>query len=299
MTEQLINLALAAAMIGIMSSLGMSLKVEDFRAVLRRPVLLFIAFLTFSFVLPSVAFLLGFLLTNSATVALGLVLVAACPGGTLSNAFTSYAKGDVALSISLTLVISLLSVMTLPIVSLVGVKIFLNESVQVNVPVMETMLRIVSLTAIPVAIGMYVNAAVPHISRVIRNPLKNTASLSLSGIFILYIFVEKSDLGDDLFNSAFLVVALNAISIMIGFGFAVLMRLPASSRIAYVMEHSIKQEGLGLYIATAVLALPAVAVPLLVNSFIGSVVGLVLVIVSRFWSFGSNNQVHGRTVPLN
>lgn len=283
MLEQFVSIVLAVTMVGIMTSLGMSLRPSDFRAVLNRPGLLAASLITFSIVLPLVGFFLGLFFTDSVATAVGLMVLSACPGGMLSNALTSYAKGDVALSISLTSVVSLVTIMTLPIVSYVAARTFLDESVIVEVPILETTFRILCLTTFPVVFGMYMNIARSTVARRVRGPLKHISSVLLVSIFAIYSIIGGDQFDGDVTNAFVLVGILNVVSIAIGTGVALALQLPVGSGVAYVLEHSVKQEGLGLYIATAVIAVPAAAIPLLVNSLIGLVLGVTIVVASRVW----------------
>ncbi|MEM6539428.1 MAG: bile acid:sodium symporter [Pseudomonadota bacterium] len=287
--EAYINTALVVSMFTIMAALGLGLTLRDFQRALNKPLTILAALTTLSVILPLIGFFLGWFFTEEPAVAVGLMLVGACPGGMLSNAYTSYAKGNVALSISLTLVVSLAAVVVLPLVSSVAASAFLTDYRSVTVPIVDTLIQVFMLSAVPVIFGMTVNRFFPAFSARIRDRAKDIAALVLISVFVFYGDAGAPDLEGHLTEVFVLVGVLNAASIVIGFMVTRLLGLNREESVAYVMEHSVKQEGLGLYIAATVLALPAATIPLLFNSFIGFAFGTALIFVCRGWA--------ARTIP--
>ncbi len=145
----------------IMFSMGLALVVDDFKKVSRFPKAFIIGLLLQIIMLPALAIGLGYFWqlfqTPDPTILAGLVILAACPGGVTSNMMTHLAKGDTALSISLTAVTSLLSLLTLPFVVNLGLDLFLERELNVALPIGKTVLGIFLITTFPVAIGMLIH----------------------------------------------------------------------------------------------------------------------------------------------
>ena len=143
-------IALAIIMLG----LGASLTVDDFLRVVKNPKDFFIGFICQLIVLPIVAYLLIITLSVPIEMALGVMLIAAAPGGVTSNVLTKFANGDVALSISLTAVMSLLSIVTVPFIVINSINIFDITYVEKEITMVAIALKMFFVVTVPVIIGM-------------------------------------------------------------------------------------------------------------------------------------------------
>ena len=143
-------IALAIIMLG----LGASLTVDDFLRVVKNPKDFFIGFICQLIVLPIVAYLLIITLSVPIEMALGVMLIAAAPGGVTSNVLTKFANGDVALSISLTAVMSLLSIVTVPFIVINSINIFDITYVEKDITMTAIALKMFFVVTVPVIIGM-------------------------------------------------------------------------------------------------------------------------------------------------
>ena len=150
----LTDIFLPVALGFIMLSLGLGLSGSDFLRVVKQPKDFFVGMVGQIILLPLIAFALVKILEISPDLALGLMIIAAAPGGVTSNILTSFAKGDVALSVSLTAIISLLSVITIPII----INTFLNllgiVNISLNVSLINMAINIFLIVTVPVVIGM-------------------------------------------------------------------------------------------------------------------------------------------------
>jgi BASS family bile acid:Na+ symporter len=138
----------------IMLGLGMSLKVQDFIRVVKFPIDFLVGFICQMLVLPIIAFALIKLLNTPIELALGVMIIAAAPGGVTSNVLTKFANGDVALSISLTAIISLISIVSVPFIIFLSIDLLNIDYVSKDISMMSISLKMFFVVTVPVIIGM-------------------------------------------------------------------------------------------------------------------------------------------------
>jgi BASS family bile acid:Na+ symporter len=279
-TETIINTAVPIAVFIMMFALGTGLTFNDFSRALERPKALLIGLSTQIVAVPIMGVLFVSIQTLDAEIALGIVILALCPGGAMSNVLTRIAGGDVALSVSLTAVTNLLSVATLPILTLLAASHFLGNVVD-RVDIQEVTKRVVFVVTIPVVLGTLLRHFAPG---VILRQEKRIFSLSLA-VFILIIgwaMVESSEiLFAGLFllgwQLTFLIVLLTGLGFLAG----TLFGTSSSQRTTLALETGVQNSGLGLAAAAMlsvdpasfpVSAVPAVVYSALIYTFLFPVV---------------------------
>ena len=140
----------------IMLGLGLGLKVEDFTRVFKNPKDFVVGFISQLIILPIVAYLLIIILKTPPEIAIGVMIIAAAPGGVTTNILTKFADGDVALSISLTAVISLISIITVPFIIFTSADLFGITNISTNISMIGIALKMVLVVTIPVILGMLI-----------------------------------------------------------------------------------------------------------------------------------------------
>ena len=140
----------------IMLGLGLGLKLEDFTRVIKTPRDFFIGFMSQLFILPLVAYLLILILKTPPEIAIGVMIIAAAPGGVTSNILTKFANGDVALSVSLTAVISLISIITVPLIIFTSADLFGITNITQNISMTSIALKMFLVVTVPVVLGMVI-----------------------------------------------------------------------------------------------------------------------------------------------
>ena len=148
------DIFLPLALAFIMFSLGMGLKGEDFSRILKQPRDFFVGALSQIILLPIIAFILVKFWPLAPELAIGVMIIAAAPGGVTSNLLTSFAKGDVALSVSLTAIISLLCVITIPLVVLNSISLLSDINIGQNISLISISLNMFAIVTVPVILGM-------------------------------------------------------------------------------------------------------------------------------------------------
>ncbi len=140
----------------IMLGLGLGLKVENFSRVLKTPKDFFVGFFTQLIILPIVAYLLIIILKTPAEIAIGVMIIAAAPGGVTSNILTKFVNGDVALSITLTAIISLISIFTVPFVIFTSADLLGITNIGENISMINIALKMFFVVTVPVILGMII-----------------------------------------------------------------------------------------------------------------------------------------------
>ena len=239
-------IALALLMLG----LGASLTVTDFLRVLKNPKDFFIGFVCQLFVLPLVAYLLVILLKVPIELALGVMLIAAAPGGVTSNVLTKFADGDVALSISLTAIMSLISIVWVPFIVLQSIELFNINYVAKEISMIGISLKMFFVVTIPVILGMIIRH---FANNFIINNIKTIQRLSI-GIFIIVfaaIYIEEWDkIIKFLTTAGIITLILNITMMIIGFYVAKFFASGIAQQKCISLECGLQNGTLAVFVGT-------------------------------------------------
>ena len=246
------TLTLLNVLIGfIMFGVALDIRADDFRRIVRDPRGPAIGLVAQFLLLPALTFVLVGIIRPSPSVALGMILVAACPGGNFSNFLTSYARGNAALSVSMTAVSTLLAVVMTPFnlqfwgSRTDGASDILTE---VSLDPVDLMVTIVLILGVPLALGMFVRARFPEAAARLRRPMR-IFSLTMFFAFIAFALIGNWQYFITYIGVFALVVAVqNALALSIGYLSAAGARLPERDRRAITMEVGIQNSALGLVI---------------------------------------------------
>jgi len=239
------NISLGFIMLGV----ALKLRVKDFILVFSAPKSVIIGFLSQFVALPFLTYLLVLILNPMPSVAMGMMIVAACPGGNISNFMTALANGNTALSVCMTAIASISAVFMTPInISFWGglyapTSVILNE---VSLDFFE-MLKIVGMILlIPLIIGMLLRAFKPKIADILL-PVTHYGSILIFGGIVVFAFGANTDLFVKYIHLIiFIVLAHNTIGIFTGYSLARLFKLPGPDQKTLAIETGIQNSGLGL-----------------------------------------------------
>lgn len=243
LTSVLLPVALAIIMLG----LGLTLTVADFTRVLRMPRAVLVALGTQVLLLPVICFGLVTLFDLAPALAVGMMLLAASPGGTTANLFSHLAGGDVALNVTLTAVNSVLAMITLPIVVNLSLAHFLGDG-QIGLQPAK-MLQVFAIVLIPVALGMLLRNKQPGFAERMARPVKLGSILVLALVIFAAVYTERDNVLDYLAAVGVVAVLLNVLSLALGYAVPRLARLGERQSIACSMEIGIHNATLALTIA--------------------------------------------------
>jgi bile acid:Na+ symporter, BASS family len=238
----------------IMLGLGLSLTLDDFRRVVVYPRAVSIGLLCQMVILPAAAFALAWLFELPGELAVGLMLLAASPGGATANLFSHLAHGDVALNITITAVNSILSLATLPLIVNAALTAFMGQGKVLPLQ-FGKILQVFAVVLTPVAIGMLIRAKRLSVAQRLARPVK-----ILSAVFLLLVIVaagvkERTRLVDYFRQVGVPALLFNLISLAAGYFIPLLVRLPRRQAIAIGMEVGIHNGTLAIAIASSPLLL--------------------------------------------
>lgn len=253
-TNFLTDLLLPVSLAIIMFGMGLSLVPGDFKRIALYPKAAAIGILNQIILLPVVGFLLLLLIPmQNPELAVGIMILAACPGGPTSNLISHISKGDTALSISLTAISSLIVVVTIPLIVNFALQYFLRHGEYVPLPVLGTIVSVIVITLLPVSLGMLIHARFPNFSRKMDKPVKIMSGVLLFVIIAGVIINDRENILSFFAQAGPVALALNVVMLLIGYFSARLMNLHVSQSITISIESGIQNGTLGIAIAATLL----------------------------------------------
>jgi bile acid:Na+ symporter, BASS family len=246
------NILLPLALGVIMFGLGLSLTMADFRRVAVYPRAVVSGLLLQMVVLTAVAFGLAKLFRLPPELAVGLMLLAAAPGGATANIFSHLARGDVALNITLTAINSALSLITIPLIVNWSLEHFLGQGRYIPPPV-QKIVEVAVIIVLPVVIGMAVRAKAQRFSARMERPIRIFAVVVLAALIAGAIVQEWKILGPALAAVGLACLAFNLVSLAVGYAAPLALKLPQRQAIAIAFEIGIHNGTLAIFIALNVL----------------------------------------------
>lgn len=246
----LLNLSLGFIMFGV----AINLKVGDFLLVLKNPKSALAGMLSQFIFLPAVTFILIWIIQPKASFALGMMLVAACPGGNISNFMSAMARGNAALSVSLTAVSSSLSIVMTPLNLALWASLYPPTASILTVVSLDfwSMFKTISLLLIiPIILGMLLRKYQPKLSDRLH-PIMHYTSIIIFAAIVLMAFKANFDLFLTYIHLViFLVFVHNAVALTLGYQVGKLFKLPSADRRSIAIETGIQNSGLGLILIFA------------------------------------------------
>ncbi|MFT7160282.1 MAG: BASS family bile acid:Na+ symporter [Bacteroidia bacterium] len=241
----LLNVCLAFIMFGV----ALELKIKNFKQVFRTPIPVITGLISQFILLPAVTFLLVVLIKPSAGIALGMFLVAACPGGNVSNFFSMMSKGNVALSVSITAISTLLSVVMTPFNLAFWSSMYAptHEILEaVNLNVLSIVSTIFLVLIIPLFGGMIVREKKPTWALKISGPIRKVSLLIFGAFVVIALAANFQQFINYISVIIFLVAIHNALAFGTGYLSSFIARLPEEDRRSITIETGIQNSGLGL-----------------------------------------------------
>ncbi|WP_231758401.1 bile acid:sodium symporter family protein [Microbulbifer elongatus] len=280
-SSPLISIGLPLSLFIIMVGIGMTLSARDFHQVTVKPAGLIIGTITQIVVMPLVAFALAWALQLPPAMAVGLVIIAACPGGTTSNLFTLLAKGNVALSIVLTVSASLITIMSLPLFANYALQAFSGTQQEITLPFGKTVLMLSAIVLLPVSIGMGLKALRPKLAARAEGLVSVFGGLVLALLIAGIIYGMRDRVIDLLIQAGPATIALNILGIAIGLLCSRAAGLGSRERLAVATELGIKNGTLGLMVTLTLLQSNEMSVPSAIYGVIMFPIGFLLAAYGR------------------
>jgi len=275
-------IALAIIMLG----LGASLTLSDFSRVIKNPKDFFIGFVCQLFVLPLVAYLLIIILKVPTEMALGVMLIAAAPGGVTSNVLTKFADGDVALSVTLTAFMSLVSIISVPIIVALAIDLFEISYVAKEISMIGISLKMFFVVTVPVIIGMIIRHLTGDL--MIRN-LKIIQRSSIALFFVVFaaIYIEEwNNIVSFLTRAGTIALILNVVMMIVGFYVAKFFASGVAQQRAISLECGLQNGTLAVFVGTQLFDNIVYMVPTAAYALIMLATASIFVCILRKCNFG-------------
>jgi len=257
-SQVLMPLAIAYIMFGI----GVNIDLGDFNKTFRRPKALFTGLAAQIILLPIIAFTLNMFFDIAPIYKVGLVLIAACPGGTTSNIVTLFLRGRLALSVALTALNSFIILFTIPFIMKFALYIYEGLEQDIEMPILETIGNMSLTVLLPTILGMLIRQYFPVVIRRARKIINITMTVFLLFVFIGIFTVENSGTAN-LSEYAFLFIPafiLNATSMFAGYMLALMMSITNRGRFTIAIQVGLQNSALAIYVAGKLLGQAEMAV---------------------------------------
>ena len=235
----------------IMLTLGLGLTIKDFTRVIKQPKDFIVGLICQLILLPIVAFIIIKVFQISTELALGLMIIAAAPGGVTSNVLTKFANGDVALSISLTAIVSLISIISVPLIIFGSADLLNIETSTTNISMNEIALKMFFVVTLPVIVGMILRKFFPFFSN--EEQLIQRISIFLFIIVFVAIWVEENQ--NIIFyikQSGIITLVLNIIMMVLGYYVAKIFASGVEQRKCISLECGLQNGTLAVFVATQI-----------------------------------------------
>jgi BASS family bile acid:Na+ symporter len=264
----------------IMLGLGLGLKGEDFIRILKTPKDFFIGFFSQLVILPIVALCVALILNLSAPLAVGLMIIAAAPGGVTSNVLTKFADGDVALSISLTAVVSLISIISVPFVVINSAE-FLGVVVPKDVSLIGIALKMALVVTVPVFIGMIIRRFAENFISSKINIINKLTSLLFIIVFAAIWIEEKDNILNYLAQAGLAVLILNVTMMLIAYFIAKKFVSGIAQQKCIALECGLQNGTLAVFVATLMFDDIAYMIPTAAYALTMYITGFIFIYILR------------------
>lgn len=254
------QVGLPVAIALMMVTMGMTLSVADFKRLLTDPRAVGLGLVNQLILLPIAGFIVASILPLEAVFAISLMMIAACPGGPMSNLIVHVAEADRALSVTLTAISNSVAFLSVPLIVNFAIRYFSDGSDTITLPVLQTMLQIAFLTVIPVIIGMFIRSRNPDFAERTKPLFKRLAS-GVVFIVILALVIQNIEMivsNGPVFGPALIV--LNALTMGIGYWTARLLKLNVQQANTIMVETGVQNATLAIVVALTLLDSPEMSI---------------------------------------
>ena len=236
----------------IMLGLGLGLKIDDFTRILKTPKDFFVGFFSQLVILPLVAYLLIIILKVPPEIAIGVMIIAAAPGGVTSNILTKFANGDVALSISLTAVISLISIITVPLIIFTSADLFGITDISQNISMTGIALKMFLVVTVPVILGMIIRKFAENF---VNSKIQIFEKLNIILFVIFFIaafYEERESFIDFLMQAGFITLILNITMMIVAYYLGKTFASGIKQQKCIALECGLQNGTLAIFVSTQI-----------------------------------------------
>ena len=264
----------------IMLGLGLGLSLKDFTRILRVPKDFFIGFFSQLVILPIVALGVALILNLSAPLAVGLMIIAAAPGGVTSNVLTKFANGDVALSISLTAVVSLISIISVPFIVITSADI-IGISISSDISITGIALKMALVVTVPVIIGMTIRGFAENFILSKINIINKITGWLFVIVFVAIWIEEKDNILTYLVEAGLAVLILNVVMMSLAYFIAKKFVSGVAQQKCIALECGLQNGTLAVFVATLIFDDIAYVVPTAAYALVMYITGFIFIYILR------------------
>ncbi len=280
-SSPLISAGLPIALFIIMIGIGMTLTIRDFRQVAVYPKGMIVGTVAQILVMPLIAFMLATLLAVPPAIAVGLVIIAACPGGTTSNLFVLLSRGNIALSIVLTVSASLITILTLPLFTNIALQHYMGTEEDIVLPVWKTVGMLIGIVLFPVTIGMVVRTRKPEVARKAESIVSIFGGIVLAVLIVALVYGVRDQIWELLKQAGPATILLNLAGIGLGLAAGRVAGLSQRESLAVAVELGVKNGTIALMVTLTLLESSAMSIPAAVYGVLMFPIGFVLAMYGR------------------
>ena len=275
------DIFLPLALAFIMFALGLGLTGADFLRVLKQPKDFLVGAISQIILLPIIAFILIKIWPISPELAIGVMIIAAAPGGVTSNILTSFAKGDVALSISLTAIISLLSVITVPFIIIASLNLLDLNNISQNISLTVVALSMFLIVTLPVILGMIIKKILPNFVLSFEPIAKKISIFLFVLVLIGAILAERNNVIAYFAQAGLITLVLNVVMMIVAFYVAQLLSSGIAQKKCIAIECGLQNGTLAIFVATTLFGGGVYLIPAATYSLIMFATSLIFVFIIR------------------
>ena len=276
-TDVILPLALAF----IMFALGLGLTGADFLRVIKQPRDFFVGAFSQIIILPIIAFILVKIWPVAPELAIGVMIIAAAPGGVTSNLLTSFAKGDVALSISLTAIISLLCIFTIPFIVLTSVALLDDSNINQNISLLSMSRDMFLIVTVPVILGMLLRRFVSEMALKFEPKAKKVSAVLFVFVLLGAIAAERENVISYFAQAGLITLTLNVVMMIIAYYIAQLLATGSAQKKCITIECGLQNGTLAIFVSTTIFGGGMYVIPAATYSLIMFATSLIFVYLIR------------------
>jgi len=279
------DLILPLALAFIMFVLGLGLTSSDFLRVIKQPRDFFVGAFSQIVLLPIIALILVIVWLRmwsiSPELAIGVMIIAAAPGGVTSNLLTSFARGDVALSISLTAIISLLSVITVPLIVLMSIIFIKNSAVDIDISLTKMAISMFLIVTVPVIIGMVFRKFASNVAIKFEPIAKKISAVLFVIVLLGAILAEKDNVISYFAQAGLITLVLNVVMMVVAYYVAQLLASGKEQKKCITIECGLQNGTLAIFVATSIFGGGMYVIPAATYSLIMFLTSLIFIYFVR------------------
>jgi BASS family bile acid:Na+ symporter len=251
--DKLSTIILASSLIIIMLGMGLSLKTEDFKRIFVYPKAILVGLSNQLIILPLMGFAIASLFNLRAEIAIGIMILAACPGGPTSNLISHLAKADLALSVSLTAISSFITIITIPFIVNSALIHFMNEGQMIKLDVVSTIIQIFVIIVIPVAIGMFIRFKNENFAKKMAKPVRKASGIVMALVIIGLVVKERENFVSYFQQAGIVALTLNVATMAVGYFSAKIFKIKDRRAVSISIESGIQNGTLAITAAVVLL----------------------------------------------